>query len=750
MRCAMLIVSNVEKLIPPTDDVYTDEISNFFLTVANLVSNDFMDITIEVEQLEFLTSVCLKKIYNSYKGKLTKPENLTRAFIASTYHLPELNASNPSKEWLWVAKLSHLLIYFAQNDLPRRIGETTVEARKWMNQASSNHGIWQHCYTTLQADTLKTTYERFEGYRVKLESNNALTLKSFIKIYRTIDFAFNNRDSITRTSLGRKQTKQSKVDEPKTEYVTQMDVDDDTDELVSVTSFEKTESGNDINRERLDNPRPDFNYIEQKTLKETEKFSTNQIYRRTRAKFAHANKNERFVSSNIRQLPLTAIQNIAFKLWQWFVDYNDSEADRDKKRAIAYLLLSLYTGHSVARLANDINNNYKEIIDISARKAKYEFIINLDITPLRIRTTGIESVIANRLTQFKLPIPEALGVFLTYKGYPDSVLINEVIADLRATLQLPVISLGRIEKSLYTIIIYEVGSTQLATIITSRNSRKRADTWYSSHDIKKVKEVYHNAIKILTDRCHKERSSVVEYLSKVALSDDAIGSQNSPDYPIVSLFINYLYQKVVTTTNYKEKFNFYNLWLWHISLLLTSIRAVEGAPGYLNQINLQAGIAWISDKEERATANSQRLVPICSFLTEAMQNFLRYLESFAKRYGRLDSNISTEVNKIFDYQRPLLNFIDKKGEFHALRPAIIIKELDSRFRFKPDWTRHVGQKFLHEQGVAEAVILAIFGHEMMGQEAWRKNSALAIGYIVAAKKPYQQLAVELELQQVIL
>lgn len=750
MRCAMLIVSNVEKLIPATDDVYTDDLSNFFLTVANLVSNEFMDITIEVEQLEFLTSECLKKIYDSYKGKLTKPENLTRAFIASTYHLPELNASSPSKEWLWVAKLSHLLIYFAQNDLPRRIGETTAEARKWMNPASGNYGIWKHCYLTLQADTLQATYERFESYRVELESNNTPTLKSFIKIYRTIDFAFNNRDSITRTSLGRKQTKQSKIDEPKIEYVTQTDVDDDTDELVLVTSFEKTESGNDINRERLDDPIPDFNYIEQKTLKETERFSSNQIYRRTRAKFAHVNKNERFVSSNIRQLPLTAIKNIAFKLWQWFDDYNDSEADRDKKRAIAYLLLSLYTGHSVARLANDINNNHKEIIDISARKAKYEFIINLDITPLRIRTTGIESVIANRLTQFKLPIPEALGVFLTYKGYPDSALINEVIADLRATLALPLISLGRIEKSLYTILIYEVSSTQLATIITSRNSRKRADIWYSSHDINEVKEVYYDAIQILTDRCHKNKSSVIEYLSKVALSDDAIGSQNSPDYPIVSLFINYLYQKVVTTTNYREKFNFYNLWLWHVSLLLTSIRAVEGAPGYLNQINLQTGIAWISDKEERVTGNSQRRVPICSFLTEGIQNFLRYLGSFAKRYGRLDPNFSIEVNKILASERPLLNFIDKKGTFHPLRPAIVSQELGEKFRFKIDWTRHVGQRFLHEYGLDEAVILAIFGHEMIGQEAWRRNSALSIGHILAAKNTYHQLAVKLKLQQVIL
>ena len=105
------------------------------------------------------------------------------------------------------------------------------------------------------------------------------------------------------------------------------------------------------------------------------------------------------------------------------------------------------------------------------------------------------------------------------------------------------------------------------------------------------------------------------------------------------------------------------------------------------------------------------------------------------------------MNKIFDYQKPLLNFIDKKGKFHALRPAIIIQDLGDNFRFKPDWPRHVGQRFLHEQRVDEAVILAIFGHEMMGQEAWRKSSTLSIGHIIDAKKSYQQLAVELELEQ---
>ena len=211
----MTTTTNVETLIPNTEDIYTADIRDFFITVASLVSNDFMGISVEAEQSKPLASAHLKKIYQSYKHKLTKSENITRAFIASTYHLPSLDINNPSKEWLWVAKLCHLLIYFSQNELPNRISETTAEARKWMNPTSSNHEIWQHCYLTLQADTLQAMYRNFENYRDELESKNNVELKAFSKIYRTIDFAFNNKSSITRTSSGRKQTKQSKIDAPK-------------------------------------------------------------------------------------------------------------------------------------------------------------------------------------------------------------------------------------------------------------------------------------------------------------------------------------------------------------------------------------------------------------------------------------------------------------------------------------------------------------------------------------------------------
>lgn len=363
----MIIINDVETLIPDTKDIYTTDARHFFITVASLVSNAFMDINVEAEQSKALTSAYLKKIYQSYDRKLTKSENLTRAFIASTYHLPNLDTNNPNKEWLWVAKLCHLLLYFAQNELPNRISETTAEARKWMNPNSGNHSLWDHCYLMLQADSLQTTYERFESYRIELENTNDLNLKSFIKIYRTIDFAFNNRDSITRTSSGRKQTKKSRIDKPSIQHVMHTDVDDDADELISVTSFEQTKNNNDIYRERLDDPVPDFFHLDQTKLADHEKFSYNQMSRRTRAKYAHANKNERFVSSNIRQLSLITIQNITAKLWQWFDDCKDGGGDRTKSARL-FICCLLYTPviQSLDSLKISITITKKSLISVIA------------------------------------------------------------------------------------------------------------------------------------------------------------------------------------------------------------------------------------------------------------------------------------------------------------------------------------------------------------------------------------------------
>lgn len=60
----MIIINDVETLIPDTKDIYTTDARHFFITVASLVSNAFMDINVEAEQSKALTSAYLKKYTN--------------------------------------------------------------------------------------------------------------------------------------------------------------------------------------------------------------------------------------------------------------------------------------------------------------------------------------------------------------------------------------------------------------------------------------------------------------------------------------------------------------------------------------------------------------------------------------------------------------------------------------------------------------------------------------------------------------
>ena len=185
-----------------------------------------------------------------------------------------------------------------------------------------------------------------------------------------------------------------------------------------------------------------------------------------------------------------------------------------------------------------------------------------------------------------------------------------------------------------------------------------------------------------------------------------------------------------------------------MSLILTSVRAVEGAPGFLKQFNLSRKIAWIQDKEERATTNAQRLVPICDFLVKAIQDYLEFLSEFSAKFGRLNPALAQQIEQILQSKRPLINWLDTKGNMESMRPGIIQKQLAEHFKFKADWTRHVGQRFLLEQQVDEAIISAIFAHEMFGQETWQKHSSMSVGDIIAVRHIYDDLARKIQLQQI--
>lgn len=732
------------ELVPNVVDDYQN-VRHYFLTVARFSGQDFMGLSLPETEKDFvLSKIELKAVYKSCAGRLTNDNFRVKAFIGSTYHLKDLDINKPKPEWLWVSKLCQLLIYCSDRKLINRVTEITTFARLWIVQGSSYHHLWQKC-VELQTEDIATTFENIDEYKQHLDDINSPDLNQFSKVHRALKFVLHNKNRIERISTnGRKSRVTRRIDEEKIEYIEFNDVDDDSDELISVTEFLKTDNDIDVMRENLDIGLPDFTTLKQTSIQTHEKYSAQQIYHRTRSKLQHANKNERFISNNVRTLPLFALQNVFTYLWQIFEELSSSH-DRDKKRVVSYLLLAMLTGRSIAQLSEDITDNNKQYINLNRRNNTYHLNIILDITPLRLRTQGIQKVLANRLLECDISLPEQLGVFLAYKGDINKEILYEVINETREALKLPYLSLARIEKGLYSILIHHVSNSQIASIITGRNERKRADIWYSSNSVDNIRTIYQQAIKLLSQKTTYNN----DYLNLVSNTFDyKIGSQNCPDYAIVNNFLDLLRQKVDAATDYIEKFNAYSIWLWHVSLLLTSVRAVEGAPGYLNQFNFEVGLIWISDKEERATASSQRYVPLCQFLIEAINRYIDFLKSFSSRFCRLDMRIKYWVDEVMNYERPLINLFNKKGELEAIRPALVRNEIYESFKFKEDWTRHVGQRYLHEQNINESMILSVFGHEMMGQESWRKNSSISIGDILDLCPTYQALANKLEIRQV--
>ena len=732
------------ELIPNVVDD-CQSIREYFLTLVALSGEEFMGLSLSTVENEFvLSKVKLKAIYNSCDRKLKNDNFRVTAFIASTYHLKNLDINDPAPDWLWVSKLCQLLLYCSNHKLINRIAEIPAFARMGMAQRRPYGSLWQKC-VELQSKDIATTFENIDEYKQHLKNIKSDDLNQFAQIYKALKFVVLKKNRIKHTSTNSRRGRATgRVDEEKIEYVEFNDVDDDSDELISVTEFLRTDNDIDVMRENLDIGLPDFTILKQTSLQTHEKYSAQQIYHRTRSKLQHANKNERFISNNVRILPLFALQNVFTYLWKLFADLS-SNHHRDKKRAVSYLLLSMLTGRSVFQLNENVRSNNKSYIDFNSVESSYHLNIILNITPLRPRDQGIKEVLANRLLTGDINLPEQLGAFLNYKNNINKEILYEVISEARNALNLPYLSLARIEKCLYSILIHHVCNSQIASIITGRNERKRADVWYSSNSVDDIQTVYQQAIRLLSQKTKYN----CDYLNLASnISNHRIGSQNCPDYPIVSNFIDLLCQKVDATTDYREKFNAYSIWLWHVSLLLTSVRAVEGAPGYLDQFNLEVGLIWISDKEERATSSSQRYVPLCQFLIEAINRYVDFLKSFSSRFCRLDMRIKYWIEEITNYDRPLINVFNKKGELEAIRPALVRNEIHENFKFKEDWTRHVGQRYLHEQNINESMILSVFGHEMMGQESWRKNSSISIGDILDLRPTYQALANKLKIRQV--
>lgn len=738
------MISCAIAVLMPTidDDRYDNSIEQTFKMLLGLIPSSFMGIHTKQSGTSLPSN--LKEAFESYTGRLSDENYQFRAFIASLHNLEPLDIKNITPEWQWLAKICHFLVYFAAiNTNNDRIKEICSMARRWHNPNHERYELWCVCHQELQAATLAETHQNFTEHLKHLKNHNAhkTVISQFQAPHRMVGFAYRQQKKIHR-KLHDKQTKESTLN-PRT--VSVIIEDDDSDTLIEVQRYEQTANDIDINREKLDNNPIDFVYIKQDSLRDSEHYSAAQMHRRIQAKFHHTNQNEMFSSTSLRYLSIYSIQALFAKLWQYFLEPSLTKLPFDAhsiQKSSAILLLSLYTGRTISELLTDIEQKTSNIIEYR-RNNICRLIINLDITPSRIKADNAYKVMANQGLVMHLPLPHQLVKAV----YTSSDYSDEIIKLLKQELNMPVLSKNRIQTALYSFMSRNVCSSQIASIITGRNLHKRADLWYCSHSQAEILRYYQDAIKLMAKDIPDNRS--ISHLNNSTITEhDYIGSQNCPNYALTTKFFGYLHQEVINAKSFVDKFNAYSLWLWHIFLLLTSMRAVDGAPGLLSQFNLTIGITWVSDKEGRNSSDSQRLVPLCDFLSKAIKDYLAYLRQCQRLYGKLSHHLYGDIGQILNSQRPLLNLIDENFTMKPLGPGIVRKNIHKHFRLKEDWTRHLGQKYLHESGAQQSLILSVFGHEMSEQESWHKHSSMSIGNIMGLKNHYQDLACLLKLEHI--
>ena len=171
-------------------------------------------------------------------------------------------------------------------------------------------------------------------------------------------------------------------------------------------------------------------------------------------------------------------------------------------------------------------------------------------------------------------------------------------------------------------------------------------------------------------------------------------------------------------------YNHYNIWMWHILLLFTAARPVAEFPGFLKNFNLKRQILMVSDKEVGGRNGFGRLIPLCSFLVEEIKKFLKFLEYFSTQIMMSHPALSDVIQQIEASKLPFLGII-QDDEWKPLSPSTV-KDFHPELGLDhANWHRHTARAFLTHK-ITEPEILALFGHELMQQEAAHPFSSLSL------------------------
>ena len=402
------------------------------------------------------------------------------------------------------------------------------------------------------------------------------------------------------------------------------------------------------------------------------------------------------------------------------VDYSEHQ-----NKSALILMLAFLTGNSVnewlylqSKRAKKLNNRQKLIYKND------QFFLNSHFNVFENRNFEYSDNLLNQTIYLDIPIP---NLFIEDLRKMNSVSFDDIqqyLRKLRQELLIPKLSVVKVSSLLHHTVLAKTGNKQLADLITGIDANQSSSVSYCHQHIPRLHAQYLDILKSLcADIVRKYESGVTTSPSDSTLY---FGSRKAPKPQVITEIFAVLKFNIFSQAedDLISIFNHYNIWLWHILLLFTAARPVAEFPGFLKNFNLKRQILMVSDKEVGGRNGFGRLIPLCSFLVEEIKKFLKFLEYFSTQIMMSHPALNDVIQQIEASKLPFLG-INQDDEWKPLSPSTVKNFHPELGLDHANWHRHTARAFLTHK-ITEPEILALFGHELMQQEAAHPFSSLSL------------------------
>ena len=401
------------------------------------------------------------------------------------------------------------------------------------------------------------------------------------------------------------------------------------------------------------------------------------------------------------------------------VDYSEHQ-----NKSALILMLAFLTGNSVnewlyiqSKRAKKLNNRQKLIYKND------QFFLNSHFNVFENRNFEYSDNLLNQTIYLDIPIP---NLFIEDLRKMDSVSFDDIqqyLRKLRQELLIPKLSVVKVSSLLHHTVLAKTGNKQLADLMTGIDANQSSSVSYCHQNIPRLHAQY---VDILKSLCADVASTYESCVPSLPDSIIHFGSRKAPKPQVITEIFAVLKFNIFSQAedDLIAIYNHYNIWMWHILLLFTAARPVAEFPGFLKNFNLKRQILMVSDKEVGGRNGFGRLIPLCSFLVEEIKKFLKFLEYFSTQIMMSHPALSDVIQQIEASKLPFLGII-QDDEWKPLSPSTVKNFHPELGLDHANWHRHTARAFLTHK-ITEPEILALFGHELMQQEAAHPFSSLSL------------------------